>query len=100
MKTFFSRIAVLALAAVGSLSAADISSQEFAVPFAFNVDNITLPAGHYRVEQTFGKPIVFVVNTETGHRIQIARENVNEGTGHAKLTFEKTENGYKLSKVF
>jgi hypothetical protein len=103
MKKFLSTviigIAAWALPAVGTVSAADFRSQDIAVPFAFKVDKVTLPAGHYRVEQNVGKHVTFIVNVQTGHRVQMIRENVNDPTGNSKLTFEKTSEGYKLSKV-
>jgi hypothetical protein len=103
MKKFLSTVivgvAAWALPGAGTVNAADFRSQEIAVPFAFKVDKITLPAGHYRVEQNVGKHVTFIVNMQTGHRVQIIRENGNDPTGNSKLTFERTPEGYKLSKV-
>ena len=92
-------VAAWAFAGVRDLNAADIQSRNIAVPFAFKVDRTTLPAGHYRVEQNIGKQVAFIVNVQTGHRIQIMRDNVNDPTGNAKLTFERTRDGYKLSRI-
>jgi hypothetical protein len=92
-------VAVWGLPGAGRLSAADIESKRVSVPFAFQVDKIWLPAGHYRVEQNIGKQMVVMVNTETGHRVQVMREPVYQPTGNTKLTFEKIGKGYKLSRV-
>ena len=91
--------AVWGLPGAGALNAADIQSKRVAVPFAFKVDRITLPAGSYLVEQNIGKQLVTLVNTQTGHRVQVMREPVYRPTGDAKLTFEKTRDGYKLSQI-
>lgn len=81
------------------MNAADVASKTIAVPFAFQVDRATLPAGHYRVEQNIGKQVVSLVNLQTGHRALIMRENVGEPTGNATLTFEKIGRVYKLSRI-
>lgn len=103
MKRFVCRvvigIAAWALTGVGRVSAADYRSQSIAVPFAFKVDRNTLPAGEYRVEQNVGKNVAFIVNIQTGHRVQIMREYFKDPTGNSKLTFERTGAGYKLSKI-
>jgi hypothetical protein len=101
MKRFLCTLAIgmAALAGAGRVQAADIESKTVAVPFAFKVNNVTLPAGPYRVEQNIGKQMVFIVNMQTGHRIPVMRENGTERLGSATLTFEKTGQGYKLSRI-
>jgi hypothetical protein len=92
-------IAVWALPGAGSLNAADIQSKTIAVPFAFKVERATLPAGHYRVEQNVGKPVIFLVNVQTGHRAPVMRANVDGPAANATLTFEKTREGYRLARI-
>ena len=43
--------------------------------------------------------MVFIVNMQTGHRIPVMRENGTERAGNTTLTFEKTGEGYKLSRI-
>ena len=87
-----------ALFAVGGLYATDVRSENIAVPFEFKVGRVSLPAGEYRVEQDFGKPMVSIVNIRTGRRVQMMRES-NTVSGHAKLKFEKSGQGYKLRAI-
>jgi hypothetical protein len=103
MKNFFRNISIgLGLAAIfapASLNASGIVTENIAVPFEFKVDKLTLPAGEYRLEQDFGNPIVSIVNVRTGRRVQVLRDNSLRTPGRAKLIFEPTGQGYKLSKV-
>lgn len=103
MKNFFRSLSVglglTALFAVGNMNAAGYVSENIAIPFEFKVDKLTLPAGDYRVEQDFGRYLVSIVNIQTGRRIQVLRECGTHTPGRAKLIFEPTGNGYKLSKV-
>jgi hypothetical protein len=103
MKNFFRSLSVglglTALFAVGNLNAAGYVSENIAIPFEFKVDKLTLPAGEYRVEQDFGKYLVSIVNIQTGRRVQFLRECGTRTPGRAKLIFEPTGYGYKLSKV-
>ena len=101
MKRFLCTLAigVAAWALPGAVNAADVASKTVAVPFAFKVDHMTFPAGPYRVEQNFGKPVMSLVNLETGRRALIVRENVNVPGRNMTLTFERTEDGYKLSGI-
>ena len=103
MKEFFRNISVgLGLAAFfasGNLNATGYVTENIAVPFAFKVDKLTLPAGEYRVEQEFGKYIVSIVNVKTGRRVQFLRDNSRREDGRAKLIFEPTGQGYKLARV-
>jgi hypothetical protein len=87
------------LPGAGTAHAADLSSKVVAVPFSFKVEKTTLPAGRYRVEQNAGKHVVFLVNVETGHRVNLIRINVNDPSGKATLTFEKTGQVYRLSEI-
>ncbi len=104
MKNFFRSLSVglglTALFASGNLKAAGTETAAIAIPFEFHVDKLTMPAGRYRVEQDFGKYLVSIVNLETGHRVQMLRDNSRRTPGHAKLVFEPTGRGYKLAKVF
>jgi hypothetical protein len=92
-------MAVWALPGAGRMHAADIESKTITVPFAFQVNNTMLPAGPYRVEQTIGKQLMFIVNMQTGHRIPVMRDRVSDGSVNATLTFEKTSQGYRLSRI-
>jgi hypothetical protein len=103
MKNMLSRFSKAAgltvLLAAGSLRAADVHSGNVAVPFAFQVNKITMPAGEYRVEQSFGKAFVLVVNVKTGRGIQMMRDSAKTAPGATKLEFEKTGEGYRLRRV-
>ena len=103
MKRFLCTLAIAVvgwtLPGVGTVRAAEFRSRDIAIPFEFKVDKITLPAGHYRLEQKTGKSFVFLMNLQTGRGVQIMRESASDPTGSTKLTFERTEQGYKLAMV-
>jgi len=103
MKKFLCTLGIVvagwALPGAGTLGAAEFRSGDIAIPFQFKVDRITLPAGHYRLEQKTGKSFVFLMNVLTGRGVQVMRESTNDPTADTKLTFELTGEGYKLSKV-
>jgi hypothetical protein len=92
-------IAAWALPGASRVQAADIQSKTVAVPFAFKIDKLTLPAGSYRVEQNIGKQMVFIVNVQTGHRVPMMREQPSDHAGATTLTFEKNGQVYKLSRI-
>jgi|SRR5215831_9343746 len=103
MKKFLCTLAIAvvgcAMPGVGTLRAAEFRSRDIAIPFEFKVANITLPAGRYRLEQKTGKAFVFLMNIQTGRGVQIMRESATDPNPNAKLTFERTGAGYKLSTV-
>jgi hypothetical protein len=101
MKRFLATLGVLiAGSAVPKAgNAAELLARDIAIPFEFKVEKVTLPAGHYRLQQTSGKSFVFIMNIQTGRGVQMMREGLNDPTTKTTLTFEKTEAGYKLSKV-
>jgi len=102
MKKFLLTVAVAgawALAGSRTAQAAEVQSKTIAVPFAFHVEKMTLPAGHYRVEQNPGKHVVFLMNVDTGHRVQLMRVTASEASGRTTLTFEKTGQSYKLAEI-
>jgi hypothetical protein len=92
-------VAAWALPGVGTVRAAEFRSGDIAIPFEFKVEKITLPAGRYRLEQKTGKSFVFLLNIQTGRGVQVMRESANDPTADTKLTFKRTGEGYKLSKV-
>jgi len=104
MKTFFRTLsAALGLSAIfatGSLNATSFVTENIKIPFEFKVSSVTLPAGEYRVEQDFGKYLVSIVNVNTGRRVQVLRDSGGPDEKRAKLIFEPTGQGYKLTKVF
>jgi len=76
--------------------AAEYQTKKFAVPFAFQVNNVQLPAGEYRIEKRFGSEIIMLVNQDTRRTVQMLRQQDSRSTGNYKLAFEKTETGYQL----
>jgi hypothetical protein len=86
--------------AATNLSAAEYVSRNIKVPFAFTVGKVTLPAGEYRVRQEAGKEIVSIVNVRTMRSVRILRDSSQHVPGRTKLTFQPSEQGYRLSQVF
>lgn len=60
MKTLFSAVRVLALAAVGTMIAAAHQPLRFDIPFDFVVNGKTMPAGEYVISDSIGAQVVYV----------------------------------------
>ena len=103
MKSIFQKCAVgvgiAVMFATATLSAASFRSENVSIPFAFHVSKVALPAGEYRLEQSLGSDITFLVNLKTGQRVQFLRSNGRGYDGRAKLVFETTNDGYKLKTI-
>ncbi len=78
---------------IGCLQAGNHQTEKFNVPFDFQVNNMTLPAGDYRVQQDFGSDVALLVNTRTGQRVHI----IHRMTGSkARLTFSQSASTHTL----
>src|SRR5277367_3635336 len=89
-------IGCLGLLSGNLLSAAEVRSQKFTVPFTFKVYNKVMPAGEYRVEQSAGTEITNIVNVRTGQRVYFMRPTPLRVAGKARLLFEEKETVYSL----
>jgi hypothetical protein len=93
-------LGLTAMFATSSLSAQEsVYSNKVAIPFAFHVEKVALPAGEYRIERVFGKEIVTLVNLQTGQRVQILWPEATRTPGKSKLVFETGPQGYSLKKL-
>jgi hypothetical protein len=103
MKNIFSKCAVgvgiAAMIAASSLNATTFYSDKVSIPFEFSVAKVTLPAGEYRIQQSFASDIAYVVNVKTGQQVQVLRSTGNHVEGRARLIFENTNGSYKLKGV-
>lgn len=103
MKNFFrSVLAGLGLTAAftaGNLNASMVT-KNVSIPFEFKVDKTTMPAGEYRLEQDFGDLRMWVINVKTGQRVLVLRDNSRREEGRARMIFEPTGQGYKLTRVW
>ena len=82
------------------LSAQQVNySDTVSIPFAFHVEKVALPAGEYRLEREFGKPVVGLVNLKTGQRVRLLRSEPTNAPGTSKLYFEAGPRGYWLKKL-
>ena len=86
----------------GSANAALV---EIKVPFPFQVQNQTLPAGQYRVERDIDNPSILFIRGENGIRASAIASSVEAGgqnpTGDkAVLVFTRGETGYRLKDVW
>ena len=85
---------LLACAAlIPALQASPVTSETFNIPFEFQVQHshTILPAGEYQIQETAESPIVFLVNTKTGKRVQFIRPAPVHQGGKARLIFETVE---------
>jgi hypothetical protein len=85
---------------VSALRAAATMSENFNIPFAFQVQNHTMPAGEYRIQQEEGESFATLVNTRTGARIQMLRPANTHQQGKARLVFEGGPGRPSLTRIF
>ena len=88
-----------AIFAAGSLNAAALYSSSVTIPFEFRAGNAVFGAGEYRVEREFGKDIAYVINVQTGRRVQVLRSAGTQATGRANLVFEQRDGVRFLKKL-
>ena len=96
IRTFALVLGSTALFSASQLQAASRRSAPVTVPFAFQVQNTTLPAGQYRVEQQFGTEIASIVNVKTRRSVQFLRPATSRVEGSAELTFVQDQSGYRV----
>lgn len=84
---------------VGALQAATIESEKFEIPFQFQVQKETLPAGSYQIEQADGSNIAVLVNKKTGERVDFIRPASTHREGRARLVFESGESRRLLKRI-
>lgn len=92
-------LSLVSVFAATNLSAASHVSKNIQVPFEFKVDKMTLPAGEYRLEHEFGGYMVTIVNVQTGCCVRVLRDPSYRSPDRARLIFEPTGQGYKLTRV-
>lgn len=78
------------------LPAAVRRSDPVTIPFEFKVENVTLPAGEYRVERDTGSEIARLVNVKTRRSIQMLRSDAGSPDGKLSLTFVHDGSGYRV----
>ena len=107
MRSTLTKSLIGALAAVlltaGVASAADVLQAK--VPFPFEVNGHSFPAGQYTIERSGTSPSVFVIRGEDGKTARAAFVATRPAGNHAPadmpaLQFKKSENEYKLSAVW
>ena len=102
MKNVFRTCAVgVAIAAIMTTSALATSfqSEKVVIPFQFQVAKTVMPAGDYRVQQTFGSDIAFLVNLKTGQQVQLLRSGAHRADGKARLVFDTSSGSYILKTI-
>jgi hypothetical protein len=77
-----------AMLATSGLHASMFYTEKANIPFEFRVGKQVYSAGEYRLEQEFGKDIVYLVNVKTGRKLQMLRPLNGRDSGNSKLTFE------------
>jgi hypothetical protein len=98
-RTCAAGVGIAAMVTASALNASTFRTEKIEIPFAFQVSKITLPAGEYRVQQSFGSDIAFLVNVKTGQQVQVLRTVGSRGDDRAKLVFENTERGRVLKGI-
>jgi hypothetical protein len=89
--------AVILSCAALALQAAAVESEKFEIPFSFQVQNETLPAGVYQVQQADGSNIAILINKTTGERVDFLRPAATHKEGKTQLVF-RNEEGRRLLK--
>jgi len=83
-----------------ALQAAAVKSETFKIPFEFQVQKQTMPAGDYRVQQAQGSDIALLENTKTGKRVEFVRPTPTHQQGKVRLVFEGGQNHRSLTRIF
>ena len=98
IRVFALALGLTAVVAIAPLSAqTTLPSQIVNIPFAFHVQNVSMPAGEYRLESMFGKGFVVLESVQTGRKIQVMRHEAASVPGKAPhLIFELGPQGYTL----
>ena len=90
---------VLALGAAAQAQTVDVD-----VPFAFHVQNVTLPAGHYELETDLSSGVVELRGQHgtTGAAVVMTEPASGKDPAGSKpaLTFSRYEDGYRLTGVW
>ena len=92
-------VGIAAMVTASALNAATIQTEKVDIPFNFQVSKTAMPAGMYRVHQSFGSDIAFLVNVTTGQQVQVLRNIGAHKEGRAKLVFENTASGRVLKTI-
>jgi hypothetical protein len=92
-------VGIAAMMTASALNATTFQSEKVDIPFAFQVAKTMLPAGEYRIQQSFGSDIVYLVNLKTGQQVQVLRSAGGKRDGHAKLVFENGAGGRVLKTL-
>jgi len=87
-----------AMLATSGLQASTFYTEKATIPFEFRYGKRVYEAGVYRVEQDFGKDIAYLVNTQTGRKIQFLRPLSSRRSGKSFLTFEN-DGGVRVLKT-
>ena len=81
-------VGIAAMMTASALNATTFQSEKVEIPFAFQVSKTMLPAGEYRIQQSFGSDIAYLVNLKTGQQVQVLRSVGGKRDGRARLVFE------------
>jgi hypothetical protein len=101
MKKLFAAGVMLAsvLLNSGAAHAASVTTTTVVIPFEFKVKNQVLPAGHYRLQDGSFISTAFLINQETGQRVEVLRPSTSATPGKAHLIFKQKADGYVLSYI-
>lgn len=103
MKTLCRMTGMLALALLGAMQT--VRAQEpvlVNVPFAFTAGKMTLPAGEYRVQSTYGSAALLIQRTDRSVATFVSSIAVaaHERQTQTKLIFHRYGNRYFLAEVW
>jgi len=76
-----------------------VKSESIEIPFSFQVQKHTLPAGEYQVQQAAGVEFATLVNEKTGQRVVVLRPASNRRKGEAHLVFTQDGNVHVLKQI-
>ena len=84
-----------------ALQASTVKSDRFEIPFAFQVQHKTLPAGEYQVQQAADSELAVLVNRKTGESFRFIRPRPMpaDKEGKFRLKFRNTEEGRVLKQI-
>jgi hypothetical protein len=102
MKNLILKSTMLLATAAVMVYGAQAQSIKVSIPFAFEANGKSMPAGDYVVVQTDRLPGTYIMRSATGHdSVLLAnRQTIADARGQAKLVFMAAPDAYYLTEVW
>jgi hypothetical protein len=96
IRNFVFAAAAAVVFTAGTAQAEQRRSQPVTIPHDFQVDNVKLPAGEYRVEQDTMSEFAALVNNKTGQKVIFLRPRNTRTPGKVYVKLQPGKNGVQV----